>query len=507
MPVDFNTTAAASPIIPDWLNRRRHSGRLAIEYESVAWTYAELHERAGHLAGQLAQNGVRTGDRVALLARHGLVYAATVHALIQLGAVLEPLNTRLALPELAWQLDRGRARLLICDAEHSELARRLRDRLQSEGNGNAPAFLALDGEHWPVVATPVYRDHLDLREVQCVMFTSGTTGLPKGAQITYGNHLWGAVGSAFRLGVQPDDRWLTPLPLFHVGGQAVLLRSVIYGTAAIIHRSFDPDAVNQALETQGITLVSVVPAMLTRMIANRTVPYPNTLRNILLGGAPAPLPLLTDCMALTVPVSQSYGLTEANSQVATLSQEDSMRKLGSSGQPLLMNEVRIMEGGVALPPGSEGEIVLRGPTIIPGYDGQSEADNSVFRNGWFHTGDMGYLDDEGYLFVLDRRSDLIVSGGENVYPAEVEAALLAHPDIVEAGATGVADERYGRAVLAVVALRAGAEHAEAEAEAEIRQFCRERLGGYKVPREIRFAKELPRNAAGKLLRKELVKWL
>ena len=503
MQVDFDATVGASPIIPDWLHRRRHSGRLAIAHEGAAWTYAELHEHAGRLAGALAQRGVSAGDRVALLARHGLVFTASVHALIQLGAVLVPLNTRQAIPELVWQLDAARVRLLIGDAEHSDLARQLVDRLQSGETRRAVALLTLDGERWPESAAPVHREHLDLRAVQCVMFTSGTTGRPKGALITYGNHLWGAAGSAFRLGVQPDDRWLTPLPLFHVGGQAVLLRSVIYGTAAVIHRAFDPDAVNHAIDAQGVTLVSVVPAMLTRMIAGRKLPYPGTLRNILLGGGPAPRTLLEDCLALAAPVSQSYGLTEANSQVATLSLDDAMRKLGSSGQPLLMTEVRIMEGAVALPPGSEGEIALRGPTVIPGYDNQPEADAGAFHDGWFHTGDVGYLDDEGYLFVLDRRSDLIVTGGENVYPAEVEEALLAHPDIVEAGVTGVADERYGHAVFAVVALRAGARLEEAE----IRQFCRERLGGYKIPRDIRFVAELPRNAAGKLLRKELVKCL
>ena len=501
--MDFNATASASPIVPDWLSRRRHSGRLAIECEGVAWTYAELHERAGRLAGELAKSGVRSGERVALLARHGLVFAATVHALIQLGAVLVPLNTRLAIPELVWQVNAGRVRLLVCDAEHSHLAQQLMDQMSTDGKSSVTAVLTLDGEHWPASADPVLRDHLDLRDVQCVMFTSGTTGRPKGALITYGNHLWGATGSAFRLGVHPDDKWLTPLPLFHVGGQAVLLRSVIYGTAAVIHRAFDPDAVNHAIDTQGVSLVSVVPAMLARMIANREAPYPGTLRNILLGGGPAPRPLLEDCRSLAVPVSQSYGLTEANSQVATLAVEDSMRKLGSSGQPLLMTEVRIMDGEVALPPWSEGEIALRGPTVIPGYDSQSEASADAFRDGWFYTGDMGYLDDEGYLFVLDRRSDLIVSGGENVYPAEVEAVLLAHPDVVEAGVTGVADERFGQAVLAVVALRAGA----LVEDADIRLFCRERLGGYKVPRDIRFAAGLPRNAAGKLLRKELVKCL
>jgi O-succinylbenzoic acid--CoA ligase len=325
---------------------------------------------------------------------------------------------------------------------------------------------------------------VDLDALHSIVYTSGTTGRPKGALLTYGNHWWSAVGSALNLGLLPEDRWLALLPLFHVGGLSVLIRSVVYGIPAIVLDRFDEAAVNRAIDEERATIVSVVAAMLRRMLAERgDRPYPPWLRCVLLGGGPAPRPLLEECARRGVPVVQTYGLTEAASQVATLTPEDTLRKLGSAGKPLMPTELRI----------DRGEILVRGPTIGPGYWNR----RTEREDGWLRTGDLGWLDGEGYLYVLDRRADLIVSGGENVYPAEVEAVLLAHPLVEEAAVVGRADARWGAVPIAFVRTR-GAVSAEA-----LRAFCRERLAGYKVPSEIRFVEALPRNAAGKLLRREL----
>src|SRR5438067_1537754 len=317
---------------------------------------------------------------------------------------------------------------------------------------------------------------LDLDSVQSVIYTSGTTGRPKGARLTYGNHWWSATGSALNLGLRADDRWLACLPLFHVGGLAILLRSAIYGIAAVVHESFDERAVNRAVDEERVTIVSVVAAMLQRMLdARGQEPYPPWLRCVLLGGGPAPRPLLERCAARGVPVVQTYGLTESASQVATLAPEDALRKLGSAGKPLFPTELR-----VDAPAGEVGEIVVRGPTVTPGYVNRPDATARPIRDGWLHTGDLGRLDDEGYLYVVDRRDDLIISGGENVYPAEVEAALLAHPAVAEAGVFGIADAEWGRSVAAAVSLHPGI---VVNAD-ELLAFVRQRLASYKVPRHI-----------------------
>jgi O-succinylbenzoic acid--CoA ligase len=403
------------------------------------------------------------------------------------GGVLVPLNTRLAAPELARQVADCEARLLVYDDATRALGAAAAGGAAPVHSGEVPA----DGP--PVaVAPPAGLDRL-----HSILYTSGTTGTPKGAMLTFGNHLWSAIGSALNLGLRGDDRLLACLPLFHVGGLAVLLRSVIYGQPAVVHESFDPQRVNGAIDA-GVTVVSVVANMLARMLEARAgKPFPATLRAVLLGGGPAPRPLLEACAARGVPVAQTYGLTEAASQVATLLPSDALRKLGSAGKPLFPTEVQIEVAGRRAAPGEPGEILVRGATVSPGYWGRPG--EAPLRDGWLRTGDVGTVDEEGFLYVLDRRDDLIISGGENVYPAEVEDALLGHPAVAEAGVYGIPDPRWGHVPAARVVLRAGA---AATAE-ELIAYCRERLARYKVPSRVEFVSALPRTVAGKLQRRLL----
>jgi O-succinylbenzoic acid--CoA ligase len=486
--------------VPDWLRQRAEStpSRLAILQGKTATTYAALDAAVDSAASALQLAGVKPGHVVAMLAGNSTAFVTAVHAVSRLGAVLMPLNVRLTPAELVWQLRDSGARHLLTDQSQMARAREL--------HAEAPAVQLIELERLtdaPDVTTSgrLQESQFDLAATHTIVYTSGTTGTPKGALLTYGNHFWSATGSAFNLGVRENDRWLACLPLFHVGGLAIVLRSVLYGTAAIIHEGFDAAWVNRAIDEDGVTIMSVVANMLQRMLDERGErSYPTSLRCVLLGGGPAPEPLLRRCVNLGVPVVQTYGLTEAASQVATLAPEDALPKLGSAGKPLFGTDLRIVDPtGSQCSPGDAGEIVVRGPTVTPGYLNRREESARALRDGWLHTGDIGYVDEDGYLYVLDRRDDLIVSGGENVYPAQIEAVLQSHPAVAEAGVYGVADARWGQVPAAAVVLRPGL---VTTPEALI-EHCRAHLAAYKTPASIVFTEALPRNAAGKLLRSEL----
>ncbi len=468
------------------------------------FTYAELHARADELALALAALGVRAGERVGVLLPNGAAFAAAVHACMRLGAVLLPLNLRLTPGDVAWQLGDAGARVVLCTASTESLLVDARTRLPElvAVDAGEPTRLATRARTAPA-AGAMLRDHADARDALAIVYTSGTTGQPKGAVLSYANFWWSAVGSALNLGVRDDDRWLAPLPLFHVGGLSVLTRSAIYGTTAVVHHGFDAERVSATLDAERITLVSLVPTMLHRLLElRRDRPAPASLRCVLLGGGPAPRALLERCSALGIPVSQTYGLTECCSQVATLAPSEALNRPGSAGRPLYPNEVRIVDGGNRdVQPGAGGEIVVRGPIVTPGYWNRADATARAIVHGWLHTGDFGTLDEDGFLYVLDRRDDLIVTGGENVYPAEVEGVLSAHPYVTEAAVIGESDAEWGQRVVAVVRLAEGAGPGMAE---ELRAHCRASLAAYKVPREVRIAETpLPRTASGKVRRGEL----
>jgi o-succinylbenzoate---CoA ligase len=284
------------------------------------------------------------------------------------------------------------------------------------------------------------------------------------------------------------------------------MRSVIYGISVMVHKKFDPAIINQAILEDKITIISVVAVMLQRMLNDldsKAANYPSTLHCILLGGGPAPYPLLEACILRNVPVVQTYGLTEACSQAVTLSPADAIRKIGSAGRPLLPVQLRIMNDDKPALPGEHGEIFLKGPTITPGYIDRPEATSQAFQGGWFATGDIGYLDDDGYLYVLDRRADLIISGGENIYPAEIESVLQSHPAVEEAGVCGQADPQWGQVPIAFVVLKSGS----SVSIEELLSYTAQKLARYKQPRAIYFTEQLPHTSSGKLVRRELPRLL
>ena len=474
--------------IRDWVALRAvtHADHPAVECSGTTWTYAALDRVVASAAGTLQARGVEAAEPVAVLVGNGLEIARFAHAIPRAGAAFMPLNVRLSASEIAFQLRDSRARLLIATDEFADVAREAAALASVE-------VLRATTDEWDAGAPLSGAGEIETDRPHSVIYTSGTTGRPKGAVLTHGNFYWSAVASSMNLGVREDDRWLACMPLFHVGGLSILLRSAIYGTTAVVHERFDEARVNTALREDGITLLSVVPTMLTRMFEVDSASLGDSLRAVLLGGGPAPRPLLEAARDRGVPVLQTYGLTETASQVATLSSEDALRKLGSAGLPLSSSTVRVEVDGRAAEPGEIGEICVLGPTVCAGYLHRPDATAEAIRDGWLHTGDLGYLDDEGYLYVADRRDDLIVSGGENVYPAEVESALLALDGVAECAVVGVPDDRWGQLVVAVVV-------GDAEIEGIPRQL-RDALAGYKVPRRfVRWSEPLPRTASGKLQR-------
>ncbi|HEX4805577.1 MAG TPA: AMP-binding protein [Conexibacter sp.] len=433
-----------------WLPRAaalRPGHPAVIDAAGAITTYAELHAAALDAAAVLQAKGVRGGDRVAFAIPAGVPFLAALHAALLLGAAVVPIDLRLAPAERA---AREQGTTLTVDAP-----------LERAGEPDAATL-----------------DRLDPDAVALVVHTSGTTAQPKPVALTVGNWLWNALGSALALGLDPHDRWLCTLPLSHVGGLAILLRSAIYGTTVVLHERFKTEVALEAIERDRVTLASLVPTTLERLLdAGLGVGGTLSLRVALIGGGPLPPSLAARAQEAGIPAAQTYGMTEACSQVATSLPGEPE----TAGRPLVGQRVAI---------GEDGEILVAGPTVAPGV---ADAD------GWLHTGDLGAFDAHGRLLVTGRKADTIVTGGENVAPAEVEAALLGHPAVADAAVYGRPDARWGEAVLAAVVLHDGA-HAEAE---ELRAHVAAQLARYKVPKEIGFADALPRNASGKLLRREL----
>jgi O-succinylbenzoic acid--CoA ligase len=462
-------------VVEGWLERAaaKAPSRTAIETSQGRCSYAELLALARAGSAELAARGVERGAHVAIALPAGLAFAQALHACMLLGAVAVPVDLRLSTTEretltanTTTVVDEPLTQLPIPGVvAHTRAA------AHSDPSG-VEALSSMCGH---ALDAPVI-----------VIYTSGTTSAPRPVQLTYGNFLWSALGSAVALGCSQtdtgqDERWLCALPLSHVGGLSILMRSAIYATTAVVHERFETERVLQALSEQQITLISLVGTTLARLL-DAGLQHPPVLRCALTGGGPVSPALLDRARAAGVPVSQTYGLTESCSQATTTPLAAIGEDPGAAGTPLFCTRVRIAP---------DGEIMLSGPTVAPA---------SRDRDGWLRTGDLGSLDEQGRLHVTGRKSDTIVSGGENVAPAEVEAVLEAHPGVLEAAVLGRADPRWGEAVTAIVVARADM---QIEGEA-LRAHCAVSLAPYKVPKQIELREQaLPRTRSGKLLRREL----
>jgi O-succinylbenzoic acid--CoA ligase len=426
-------------LVEAWLER---AARTRPDREAVnGMDYAALRDAASRAAGALRARGVAAGDLVGLALPPGVDFVVALHAVWGVGAVAVPVDLRLGADERA------------------HVARGCRIVVDEPLGGDQRAPLA--GEH-------------DLDAPAAIIHTSGSTSAPKPISLSFGNFLWSAIGSGVALGVDPDERWLGSLPVSHVGGLSIVVRSAIYRTTAVVHERWDTDRV--LADLADATLVSLVPTTLARLL-DAGLREPPRLRTVLLGGAPIPPALARRAREAGVPVTETYGLTEACSQVTT------------GGPPLFCTRVEIAgapsrgDSGEGASPGMVGEIVVSGPTVAGG--------------GVLRTGDLGRLDERGHLHVTGRKADTIVTGGENVAPTEVEAVLAEHPAVAEAAVHARPDEQWGEAVVATVVLRADA------TEDELRAHAAAHLAPFKVPKAIAFTDTLPRTRSGKLLRRAL----
>lgn len=453
--------------------------RVALRFNEQEWSFAALSKEAIEFAEKLHTKGIVRGMRIAILASSTPRLVVVLHGCMQLGCELVMLNERLSEEELNYQLTDSAPDYLLVD-DHAIRSLSFGHKYSFEEIENAErSFFEVEKE-WAKERTIT------------IMYTSGTTGHPKGVRQSLENHVMNATGSALNLGVQPNDCWLCTVPLFHISGFSILMRSVLYGMTVSLHTKFDASAAVEEILSGNVTRMSVVAVTLERILTvleERGLSFPNTFQSMLVGGGPVPLHYLERAIERNVPVLQTYGMTETASQTTTLASEDAIIKLGSAGKPLFFADVRI-DGEEKI-----GEICIKGPHVTKGYVGAAEMKHPLV-DGWLHTGDIGYLDEEGYLFVVDRRSDLIISGGENIYPAEVEQALVKHPAVKEAGVAGRKNDKWGQVPVAFVVLK------DEASEEGLRAFMKEQLASYKQPVDYYFVNQLPRNASNKLLRRE-----
>lgn len=462
-------------------------------------TYAELEHRSSRLALGLRQRGVGRGDRVAFLGLNCVELVETMFAVAKLGAVFLPVNTRLAPPELRHVLEDSGARLLIWQAgfeagvESPGVADLGLDQVRIDDDGGASLALLFGPEG--TVDEPVV-----LEDLFMIQYTSGTSGRPKGVMLSHANIVWNVFNLMVDVDLGSEEVALVTAPLFHTAAlNQVLFPTILKGGTALIEARFDPDRAIELIEQEGVTLLFGVTSMYLALAAAKRFGEADlsTLRSALSGGAPIPESLLHTWLKRGLMITQGYGLTESSPGATMLRAADGVRKLGSAGTACFFTDVRVVTptmGQVAV--GEPGEVLVSGPNVTSGYWQNPAATDSAFTDGWLRTGDLAVVDDEGYLTIVDRLKDMYISGGENVYPAEVEQVIHTHPAIAEAAVIGVADERWGEVGRAVVTLHAGAELTEADLLAHLEG----RLARYKIPKSVVVVRELPHNASGKLVK-------
>lgn len=474
-------------VMPHWLTKQatQNPHKIAIETETgECMTFHALKEASQERARQLSHYGMQKGDHIGMLMTNSLDMVITIHALSYLQATIVFLNTRLTKNELQYQIDQADVSSVISECQL----------IKEKAIENISIYLMKEIKESEENKDVVLAKEINLSDPFTMMFTSGTTGFPKAVIHTYGNHLWSAMGSLLNLKYYNDDKWLLPLPMFHVGGFSILVRSVIYGMSVFLIHKFEAEKVFQIIEKEKITIASFVTLMLQQYVSYLDgKSASSSLRTILLGGGSIPTSLLDDVQRNQLPVYQSYGMTETSSQIVTLNEQNIDLKHGSAGSPLFPAQVKIDAQDKQV-----GEILVKGPMVFEGYYKNDKANEESFLDGWFKTGDLGYLDDDGFLYVVDRRSDLIISGGENIYPTEIEHVILELAGIKELAVVGRRDEKWGQIPVAYIVLEDDSLN-----QSTIEAHVEKKLASFKRPKAYHFIESLPRTASNKIMRHKL----
>lgn len=470
-------------------------------------TYQGMVEWAASIAGGLHARGVGRGDVVGLLSYNSTEFLATIFAANHLGAIAMPVNWRLAAPELRFILEHSETRALVCDEALLDLANDATDGLDGlvRVAVSATTFAGWDRFSDLAAGEPPARAEVAGDDLHRLMYTSGTTGRPKGVMLTHANLAWKNYAHITEFGFTAADVGLACGPLYHVGALDLVTTTMIAtGATTIVHRVFDAELVVDEIERSGVTLIWAAPAMVRAILDVPGIEQRDlsSVRVLIAGGEKMPIPFI-ERLRSTFPsawFADAYGLTETVSGDTFLDRENTVAKLGSVGRPCLYLDLDIWdEHGASMPAGERGEVVLRGPKVFKGYWRDPDATATAFAGGWFHTGDVGVRDDDGYVYIVDRLKDMIVSGGENIASSEVERVLYEHDAVVECAVVGRPDERWGEVPVAYVVLRAGA----SPAPDELIELCRSQLAKFKVPKDVVFIDVLPRNPSGKVLKREL----
>ncbi|MFK4069703.1 long-chain fatty acid--CoA ligase [Streptomyces sp. NPDC029674] len=499
--------------IGSWPARRARKtpGRIAVVHEERAWTYGELHQRVLRLAHALRATGTARGDRVAYLGPNHPAFLETLFAAGALGAVFVPLNTRLTAGELAYNLADSGSTVLVHAPEQAEAARTAADEAgvrqrialtgpDADGALGYEEFLADTGAG----AGPL-DEAVEPADPCMIMYTSGTTGRPKGAVLTHGNITWNSVNVLVDTDLAGDEVTLVVAPLFHTAGlNMTCLPTLLKGGRVILHGAFDAERVLEAIESRRVTYMFGVPTMYDAIAARprwETADL-SSLRTLTCGGAPVPARTIAAYLARGLAFSQGYGMTEASPGVLYLDREQTSARAGSAGVPHFFTDTRVvLPDGSDAGPGEPGEILVHGPNVMAGYWGRPADTEAAFADGdWLRTGDVARTDADGYAYIVDRVKDMFVSGGENVYPAEVEDALLTHPAVAECAVIGVPDPVWGEVGRAVVVLRADTRPDARPGEDDILGHLHGRLAKYKIPKSLVVTEALPRTASGKIIK-------
>ena len=498
--------------IGDWLeiHARWRPRREALVDRGERLDYGRLNSRVNRLAHALIARGVRKCDRVAAILPNCAAFLETLFACARLGAIFVPINFRLSPAEVRFILEDAGVHVIVYHALFAPLFAPIRKETEILHGICVPdggAVMSGDDLYESVLESSVdhpVRMQVGQHDVHAMMYTSGTTGAPKGALLTHGNATWNAVNLQLSdSALRTDDVVLTVAPLFHIGALGIHTLPALYlGAKIVLHSRFDTTEILGLVERERVSALFLVPSMWLAIRQHPDIDHYNlsSLRTLISGGAPCPIPVIEFFQERGLNFQEGFGMTETAPCASILGSRDATRKNGSVGLPLMHMRMRIVdENDHDVAPGRVGELVLRGPNLFSGYWNRPEATEEAFRGGWFHTGDLARQDEEGFFYIVDRKKDMLISGGENIYPVEIEQVLYRHPKVRELAVIGVPDPRWGEVPLLVVAPRAG-EHLT---EDEVRAFCEGQLAHFKIPKYVVEVDALPRNAAGKVLKREL----